>query len=158
MREIFCIGSLLLSVFSYSQTKQDKVKELISLSGAFKLSKEVEKDILLNFKKRYTNIPDSVWSSLEPKINIDNLISQVIDIYGNKFTEMEIDEFLVFYKSDIGKKLIQNSPSIMTEIQTATSNWGMEVTNLVNNDLEQKGYLKSTPPPMPNPPAPMKSK
>lgn len=158
MREIFCIGSLLLSVFSYSQTKQDKVKELISLSGAFKLSKEVEKDILLNFKKRYTNIPDSVWSSLEPKINIDNLISQVIGIYGNKFTEKEIDEFLVFYKSDIGKKLIQNSPSIMTEIQTATSNWGMEVTNLVNNDLEQKGYLKSPPPPMPNPPAPMKSK
>ncbi len=158
MREIFCIGSLLLSVFSYSQTKQDKVKELISLSGAFKLSKEVEKDILLNFKKRYTNIPDSVWSSLEPKINIDNLISQVIDIYGNKFTEKEIDEFLVFYKSDIGKKLIQNSPSIMTEIQTATSNWGMEVTNLVNNDLEQKGYLKSPPPLMPNPPAPMKSK
>lgn len=158
MREIFCIGSLLLSVFSYSQTKQDKVKELISLSGAFKLSKEVEKDVLLNFKKRYTNIPDSVWSSLEPKINIDDLISQVIGIYGNKFTEKEIDEMLVFYKSDIGKKLIQNSPSMMTEIQTATSNWGMEVTNLVNNDLEQKGYLKSPPPPMANPPVPMKSK
>lgn len=158
MREIFCIGSLLLSVFYYSQSKQDKVNELISLSGAFKLSKEVEKDVLLNFKKRYTNIPDSVWSSLEPKINIDNLISQVIGIYGNKFTEKEIDELLVFYKSDIGKKLIQNSPSMMTEIQTATSSWGMEVTNLVNNDLEQKGYLKSPPPPMANPPAPMKSK
>lgn len=155
MRKFFCIGCFLLSVFSYSQTKQDKVKELISLSGAFKLSKEVEKDVLLNFKKRYTNIPDSVWSSLEPKINIDDLINQVIGIYGNKFTEKEIDELLTFYNSELGQKFIKNSPDIMTEVQNATADWAKNINDLVNKDLEDKGYLQSPPPSSPNPPAPM---
>ncbi len=155
MRKIFCIGCFLLSVFSYSQTKHDKIKELISLSGAFKLSKEVEKDVLLNFKKRYTNIPDSVWSSLEPKINIDDLINQVIGIYGNKFTEKEIDELLTFYNSELGQKFIKNSPDIMTEVQNATADWAKNINDLVNKDLEDKGYLQSPPPPSPNPPAPM---
>lgn len=155
MRKIFCIGCFLFSVFSYSQTKHDKIKELISLSGAFKLSKEIEKDVLLNFKKRYTNIPDSVWSSLEPKINIDDLINQVIGIYGNKFTEKEIDELLTFYNSELGQKFIKNSPDIMTEVQNATADWAKNINDLVNKDLEDKGYLQSPPPPSPNPPAPM---
>ncbi|WP_265429562.1 DUF2059 domain-containing protein [Chryseobacterium sp. YIM B08800] len=155
MRKFFCISCFLFSVFSYSQTKHDKIKELISLSGAFKLSKEIEKDVLLNFKKRYTNIPDSVWSSLEPKINIDDLINQVIGIYGNKFTEKEIDELLTFYNSELGQKFIKNSPDIMTEVQNATADWAKNINDLVNKDLEDKGYLQSPPPPSPNPPAPM---
>lgn len=148
---------MLVGVTFYSQSKQEKARTLISLSGAFKLSKDVEKDVISRYKAKYKNVPDYVWTSLEPRINIDNLINEVVNIYESKFTEKEIDELLVFYKSDLGKKLIQASPTIMIEIQTATSNWGMNITDLINNDLEAKGYLKS-PPPSANPPAPMRQK
>ncbi|WP_165571760.1 MULTISPECIES: DUF2059 domain-containing protein [Chryseobacterium] len=156
MKKIIFLCCMLVGVVFHSQSKQEKVRTLISLSGAFKLSKDVEKDVISRYKHKYTNVPDHVWTSLEPRINIDNLINDVINIYESKFTEKEIEELLVFYKSDLGKKLIQNSPAIMTEIQTATSNWGMNVNNLINNDLEAKGYLTSPPPPA-NPPAPMRS-
>lgn len=155
MKKIICLITVFSSVLVFSQSKNDKVKTLISLSASFKLSKQVEKDVLLSLKKRYTNIPDPVWSSLEPKINIDNLINQVIGIYENKFTEKEIDGLLTFYQSELGQKFIKNSPDIMTEVQNATADWAKNITDLVNKDLEEKGYLQSPPPPSPNPPAPM---
>jgi len=143
-------------VFSYSQTKQDKVKELLSLSGAFPLTKEMENNVISHYKKQYNHVPDSAWKPIEKKVNIDGLINEVIGIYGSNFNEKEIEQLLVFYKSDVGKKLIQNSPRMMTEIQTATGNWAKNITETINGDLEKMGYLQSPPPPMQSgPPAPM---
>ncbi len=158
MKKIIFLIVLFSFTFSYSQTKQEKVKELISLSGTFTLSKKVETELISRYRKKYENVPDSAWKSIEPKINIDELINEVIDIYGSKFTEKEIDQLLIFYKSDIGKKVIQNSPNIMTQIQTSSSNWGTKVINLINSDLEKMGYLQSPPPTSENPPPPMMPK
>lgn len=156
MKKVFCIAMIVFGVFSYSQTKQDKVKELISLSGAFPVTKEVEKKMMAKYKKQYDNVPDSAWKPIEKKVNIDDLINEVIGIYGNKFTEKEIDQLLIFYKSDVGKKVLLNSPSLMSEIQTATGNWAQKVTETINGDLKKMGYLQSPPPPMESSPkAPM---
>ncbi|WP_426276007.1 DUF2059 domain-containing protein [Chryseobacterium sp. S-02] len=156
MKKTFCIAMIVFGVFSYSQTKQDKVKELLSLSGAFPLTKEMENNVISHYKKQYNHVPDSAWKPIEEKVNIDGLINEVIGIYGSNFNEKEIEQLLVFYKSDVGKKLIQNSPRMMTEIQTATGNWAKNITETINGDLKKMGYLQSPPPPMQSgPPAPM---
>lgn len=155
MKKAFCIAMILFGVFSYSQTKQDKVKELISLSGAFPLTKEIEKNVISNYKKKYNHVPDSAWKPIEEKVNIDNLVNEVVEIYGSKFTDKEISQLLIFYKSDLGKKVIQNSPNIMAEIQKASANWAQKVMETVNGDLEKMGYLQSPPPMQSEPPAPM---
>ncbi len=92
-------------VFSYSQTKQDKIKELIFLSGIFPISKDVTKQVISTYKKKYENVPESVWSLLEQKISIDGLINNVIEIYSDRFTEPEIDELLLFYNRMWEEKL-----------------------------------------------------
>ncbi|MCA6068822.1 DUF2059 domain-containing protein [Chryseobacterium sp. RG1] len=156
MKKVFCIAMIGFGVFSYSQAKQDKVKELLSLSGAFPVTKQAEKNLIANYKKKYNTVPDSAWEPIEMKVNIDDLINEVVGIYGNKFTEKEIDQLLIFYKSDFGKKVIQNTPSIMTEIQTATSNWAQKVTETIDGDLEKMGYLQSPPPMESGPEPPMR--
>lgn len=150
MKKVILSLAILSGVVSYSQTKQAKIKEFISLNGSFPLSKEVEKQLILDYKKKYSNIPESAWSVIEKKVNVDDLINKVVEIYGGRFNENEIDQLLVFYKSDLGKKLIQNSSYLISEIQTASRDWGMNVTKTINNDLEKMGYLKSPPPPMPS--------
>lgn len=150
MKKIICVGMILFGIFSFSQTKRDKVKELISLSGVFPISKEVEKNVISEYKKKYNHVPDSAWESIENKISIDELINKAIDVYDRRFNEKEIEELLTFYKSDLGKKIIRNSPNIMTEIQNATKAWGMKVMQTVNGDLEKMGYLQSPPPPPPS--------
>ena len=157
MKKVILFSMILFGVFSYSQTKQDKIKELISLNGSLPLSKEVEKQLILRYKKKYSNVPESAWSSVEKKVNVDDLINKVVNIYGSRFNENEIDQLLVFYKSDLGKKVIQNSSYLINEIQTASSDWGMNVTKTINNDLEKMGYLQSPPPTKSEgPPPPMK--
>lgn len=157
MKKVILFSMILFGVFSYSQTKQDKIKELISLNGSLPLSKEVEKQLILRYKKKYSNVPESAWSSIEKKVNVDDLINKVVNIYGSRFNENEIDQLLVFYKSDLGKKVIQNSSYLINEIQTASSDWGMNVTKTINNDLEKMGYLQSPPPTKSEgPPPPMK--
>ncbi|MCS3868186.1 hypothetical protein J3D55_001102 [Chryseobacterium ginsenosidimutans] len=150
MKKAFFLAMVLFGVLSYSQTKQNKVKELISLSGIFPLSKEVEKDVISNYKKKYSHVPESAWEPIEKKISVDELVNKVVEIYGNKFSEKEIEQLLIFYKSDVGKKVIQNSPSIMTEIQNASNSWGVKVMEIINGDLEKMGYLQSPPPPSTN--------
>lgn len=150
MKKVILSLAILSGVVSYSQTKQAKIKEFISLNGSFPLSKEVEKQLILDYKKKYSNIPESAWSVIEKKVNVDDLINKVVEIYGGRFNENEIDQLLVFYKSDLGKKLIQNSSYLISEIQTASRDWGMNVTKTINNDLEKMGYLKSPPPSMPS--------
>ncbi len=157
MKKIIFSLMILFGVFSYSQTKQDRITELISLNGSFPLSKEIEKQLISRYKKQYSNVPESAWSSIEKKINVNDLIDKVADIYGNRFSEKEIDQLLIFYKSDLGKKVIQNSPYLISEIQTASSDWGMNITKMINNDLEKMGYLQSPPPTKSEgPPPPMK--
>jgi len=150
MKKIICLGMILCGIFSFSQTKRDKVKELISLSGVFPLSKEVEKNVISEYKKKYNHVPESAWESIEDKISINELINKAIDVYDSRFNEKEIEQLLTFYKSDLGKKMIQNSPDIMTEIQSATKAWGIKVMQTVNGDLEKLGYLQSPPPPPPS--------
>ncbi|SDI08268.1 DUF2059 domain-containing protein [Chryseobacterium taeanense] len=157
MKKVILSLMVLLGVFSFSQTKQTKIKELISLNGSFPVSKEVEKQLILGYKKKYSNVPESAWPPIEKKVNVDDLIDKVADIYGSRFNEKEIDQLLIFYKSDLGKKVIQNSPYLISEIQTASSDWGMNVTKMINNDLEKMGYLQSPPPTKSEgPPPPMK--
>jgi hypothetical protein len=150
MKKVFFLAMILFGVLSYSQTKQNKVKELISLSGIFPLSKEVEKDVISNYKKKYSHVPESAWEPIEKKISVDELVNKVVEIYGSKFSEREIEQLIIFYKSDVGKKVIQNSPSIMTEIQNASNSWAVKVMEIINGDLEKMGYLQSPPPPPPS--------
>lgn len=150
MRKIILLPMILFCINSYSQTKQDKIKELISLNGAFPLSKEVEKNIIADYKKKYNHVPENAWKNIEKKVNINDLLNKVINIYDSRFSEKEIEELLAFYKTEVGKKLIQNSLDMITEIQNESKNWGMSVMQTVNADLESSGYLQSPPPPMPS--------
>ncbi|MEC3874703.1 DUF2059 domain-containing protein [Chryseobacterium salviniae] len=159
IKKIAVLFVLLCMTFSYAQTKQEKIKELISLSGAFPISKRIPKEVIATYKKKYDNVPESEWTALEQKITIDELINNVIDIYASRFTEPEVDELLVFYKSDLGRKMIRHSQDMVHEIQTASGNWAMKVTEIINNDLVKKGYLTSPPPPVSDgPPPPMMPK
>ncbi|MFY7816200.1 MAG: hypothetical protein ACOVRK_13545 [Chryseobacterium taeanense] len=105
IKKIVFLFMLFSVVFSYSQTKQDKIKELIFLSGIFPISKDVTKQVISTYKKKYENVPESVWSLLEQKISIDGLINNVIEIYSDRFTEPEIDELLLFYNRMWEEKL-----------------------------------------------------
>lgn len=133
-----------MSLFTFSQSKKDKVKDLLYLSGTLKVSKNVESELFSIYRNQYKTVPEEFWKFYEEKISFDDLIDEATSIFGSKFSDKEIDELYSFYNTDLGKKVFQNYPLISMDIQTAVSNWAFNFTKLVDSDLESKGYKKKT--------------
>lgn len=158
MKKIVLVVTLFFATNVYSQSKQEKIKELIALSGVFNMSEEVKNQFMLEFKKRHPHVPEIEWKQISTKIDANELINQNIEIYGKYFSENEIDDLLKFYKTDLGKKLMKNSISISNEISENSIKWVEKITKAINMNLEKDGYLQSPPPPMnsSSPPPPKK--
>lgn len=158
MKKILLVVILFFVTNFYSQNKQEKIKELIALSGVFNMSEEVKNQFMLEFKKRYSHVPEREWKQISTKIDANELINQNIEIYGKYFSENEIDDLLKFYKTDLGKKLMKNSIGISDEIRDNSVKWVEKITKDINMNLEKDGYLQSPPPPMnsSSPPSPKK--
>lgn len=142
MRKLFFLITLLLSIMTFSQSKKEKVDELIYLSGTFKVAKSVENEIFSIYRNKYKTVPEEMWQSYEEKISIDDLIDEAVSIFSNHFSAIEIDELYTFYKTDLGKKVFQNYPIISQDIQTAANNWVLNFSTVVDSDLENKGFKK----------------
>jgi|WetSurMetagenome_2_1015567.scaffolds.fasta_scaffold57065_3 uncharacterized protein len=70
----------------------------IALSAQLKANPSLKpyEDILRNFMSKYMNWP--------------NLKDRFVELYVNEFSEDELRELIVFYKTDIGKKAIEKLP------------------------------------------------
>lgn len=148
---------MMTSIVFAQISKEQKIKELIYSSGNFSLTEKTINDLFAAYKKQYSAVPDSEWESIRTKVSINELIDEVSKIYGNKFSENEINELYVFYQSDLGKKVFQNSLVIKNEIQDAVSYWAGDITKIINTHLEEKKFKK--PQPLSSqPPPPMRSK
>lgn len=147
MKYILILLFLLNFTISYSQSKAVKVKELMTLMGQQNLSSNVSTLFIDQFRKKYPKVDDGFWKKMENEINVNSLIDRTTSIYEKSFTDNEIDELLKFYKSSLGKKMVQTVPAIIKEIEIVAQNWAMEAGQKINAELTKSGYLQPPPPP-----------
>ena len=53
----------------------------------------------------------------------DTLITAMAEIYARNFTHADVRDMLVFYASDLGKKLVKVMPIVARESQEASGEW-----------------------------------
>ena len=144
MNKVFFI--LLLStpfsLCAQSSVKSQKIRELMEISGSGKLGVQVIQTMLASYEKTYPDVDKEFWEEVSKEFDADQLIKMIIPIYDKHFSEKEIDEMVTFYKSSVGKKLVSQLPSILTESMQAGEKWGREVGEKVMQRLKGKGYLK----------------
>ncbi|MGB3605681.1 DUF2059 domain-containing protein [Psychroserpens sp.] len=58
---------------------------------------------------------------------LDNLYSQLAEVYMKEFTSEEIAELVMFYQSDLGKKLASKQTALAQKGMTIGQKWGMEL-------------------------------
>lgn len=141
MKNILILLFLLSFTISYSQSKNVKAKELMSLMGQQNLSSNLSTLFIDQFRQKYPKVDEVFWKKMETEIDVNSLIDSSTNIYEKYFTDKEIDELLEFYKSPLGKKMVQNVPLIIKESQSIGANWVMEVEKKIKNDLIKEGYL-----------------
>ena len=119
----------------------------MSLMGQQNLSSNLNTIFIDQFKQKYPKVDEGFWKKMENEINVNSLIDISTSVYEKNFSDKEIDELLKFYKSPLGKKMVQNAPMIMQEIESLAQNWAMEAGQKINDELTKSGYLQPPPPP-----------
>ena len=72
------------------------------------------------------------------------LVDQVAQLYANTFTEQELKDALVFYKSPLGRKIASEEPKVLDDgfrrIQQWTNRFSEELMGKMRTEMKKKGY------------------
>ena len=126
----FILIPIIISCISFSafgQGKKESIKQLFSLmqqdslinSSFAAMSSSIVSSMNLNLdstsNERYAKI---LAKSMEASKQVAKklLNEDMVDIYDKYFTQQEIDDFITFYKSPSGKKMIDRVPSIQKDV------------------------------------------
>ena len=102
-------------------------------------------------KKLYPHAPDSLFVLMEEELSrafsesIPELVELTIVIYSKYFTITEVNEWIAFYKSELGRKIIRVTPGLTAESMTMGEQWGRHIVGplaaeRVREKLRQEGY------------------
>lgn len=146
MKKIILVISLIvvtLNGYSQSTKKNEKIKQLLELTGSAKIGVQMMNTMIPQFSKTYPNADKKFWDEFMSEVNTEDMIDIIIPIYEKYYTEEDIDQLIQFYNSPIGKKTVELMPFIMQESMQAGQAWGSELSLKVINKLKQKGYIQN---------------
>ena len=74
----------------------------------------------------------------------DELMAQAAKLYADRFSGQELKEMLTFYKSALGKKMVNVEPQVLDETFNYVQQWGARVSEDVMNrfraEMKKKGH------------------
>jgi uncharacterized protein len=128
-------------------------KELVSVTGSSALftpliAGVVEQAKLLflqqnpNLSSVLNEVANKMRADLAPRF--DELVNEMGRQYATRFTEQELKELVVFYKSPLGKKILTEQPVIadasLNFAQTWANNLSDEVIAKMREEMKKRGH------------------
>jgi uncharacterized protein len=124
--------------YSQSESKKAKILEMISLTGADKLGIQMFNSMIDSFKKSNQNVPEEFWIELEKEVDANELVQLYIPIYDKYYTEEDLENLIVFYKSPTGRKVTSIMPTMVAESMEVGKVWGKNLARKVIDKLESR--------------------
>ncbi len=147
MKKILTFIFLSLSLIVFSQTKNEKIRELLVKTKSADMGIQMMTSFFDQYKSIYPDIPNEFWEGVKKEVKAEELINLIIPIYDRNFTEADIDGLLDFYSSPIGAKFIEKTPVIFKESQEVGQIWGETIAKRVLSKLQDSSNYSSPPPP-----------
>ena len=141
IKTIVVLSFCLTTVFTNAQSnsKQEKIQQMLELTGAGKLGIQVMNQMMTNFKSTYPKVDQEFWNDFKKEVKADDIVNLMIPIYDKHYSENDIEQLILFYKSPIGRKTIAVTPLITQESMIAGQHWGMATGRKVIEKLKEKG-------------------
>lgn len=144
MKKIATITLLVLglsvSVFAQTTSKEQKVRQMLELTGTAKIGVQTVNTLLATFQRQYPNVSKEFWNEISRKVNAEELINLVTPIYAKYYTEEDLDQIILFYNSPAGKKVTATLPQITQESMEAGKAWGEKLVKQIVQEMQEKGY------------------
>jgi hypothetical protein len=144
IRTLVLIGSLLaLSAHpaaSDESAKRSLALEVMTLTGATSGGDQLGEGMMAILRPAYPAVPEEIWAKLEATISLQEIIDLSVPIYMRHFNEEELAELIAFYKSSIGRKMIERMPMVMQEGTRVGAEWRDRKLAEAVVQLEAAGY------------------
>lgn len=114
---------------------RQKAKELIEVTQTAKMMDQVYPQVEAmiaqplvglkadpNYQEIATRYEKRMIDTLMQDLKWEKMEGEVIDLYTRVFTEQELGDLIIFYRSELGQKLLQRMPTLMQETMSLTQN------------------------------------
>lgn len=122
--------------------KINNIKKLLDITGSKNLSQQIITQLLATLKTEYPEVPQKFWQTFVAELKPDDMINELIPIYGKYFTNEEIKEIIAFYQTPLGQKTITVLPELSRESAAIGLRYGREAAQRALAKLEAEGYIR----------------
>ena len=154
---LVALGLIVLAVSAEAQQPTaagvSMAKELITLKGAATMYDPVvrgvveqAKNVLLRTNPMVSKDLNEVTAKLHTEYasKVYELRDIVARVYASRFSEQELKDALTFYRTPLGKKLIEQEPKILDQTMADAQAWGdklsQEVMNRMRAEMKKRGH------------------
>lgn len=145
---MICIPSLI----SYSQTKQESIKELFLVMQQESLMDKMYGSMIpsmINQMKSQNPVKDSLMNArsnelMQATMKATRVIlkkmmdEDMVVLYDKYFSQKEINDYIAFYKSESGQKFIKVTPDLSKDLMTiVVKKYVPEIQNTIKAQVEE---------------------
>lgn len=134
------VTSTLLAADPPVSSKEEKIRELLRVTGSSKIAVQVMDQILDSFRKTMPDVPAAFWDELRSQVRPEDLEAMIVPIYAKHYDDGDIQAMLDFYDSPVGRKMLSETPGVVSESMEAGKKWGADLARRVLEKLRQSGY------------------
>lgn len=118
---------------------EEKVRELLLVTGAEALGLQVMESMIGDFSEIYPGAPDGFWEEFRTEIKPDELTTLMIPVYQKHLSSDEVDELIKFFSTPVGRSFIRKQPLIMNDSMEIGAAWGERLAGRVLEKLKSRG-------------------
>jgi hypothetical protein len=128
-------------------------KELVNIVGATRQFDSIVTGVIVQIASNYLQSNSALAKDLNEIVELlvgeylprrDEMQNEVIRLYASRLTEQEIKDVLTFYKSPLGKKMLNESQYVLGESLNRADVWATkfreEVAVRLRAELKKRGH------------------
>ena len=125
---------------------REKIQELIGVLNLEASAAHQLDQLLTTFQKLRPQVPNEFWLKARSEVDMKEFKEIVTDVWAKYYTIDDINALLAFYRSPVGKKMIEVQPALQRDVAAAGSDWGKKWAQRVEAELSQKAADSTTTP------------
>lgn len=130
---------------SSSPEKVLLIKDMLTITGTANMADQILSHMIQSMKPAYPDIPDAVWHRLSTKLNTEEMLDSMVEIYDRHFSMEELQITATFYKSPTGQRMIKELPAVMSEAMIAGQAWGKKKGAEIFEELKAEQIANKKP-------------
>ena len=88
-KTIIVLSFCLTTLFTHAQSnsKQEKIQQMLELTRAGKLGIQVMNQMMTNFKSTYPKVDQEFWNDFKKEVKADDIVNLMIPIYDKHYLQ-----------------------------------------------------------------------